>query len=104
MSAEDDADEPSMKEIQFTEFRTNLFALLRSVEQNREPILVTRFGKPLAEIHPIPIRAADRERLRAERAARDVKLINRYADELNKDAVDGLEYNAAISTGPGTAD
>lgn len=34
------------------------------------------------------------ERLKAERRARDLAILNRYADELNRDAEDGLEDQA----------
>ena len=33
---------------------------------------------------------------RARRNARDLALLNRYADELNADAVDGLEFQAEV--------
>lgn len=35
-----------------------------------------------------------RERMKAERRARDLAILNRYADELNRDAEDGLEDQA----------
>ena len=35
-----------------------------------------------------------RECLKAERRARDLAILNRYADELNRDAEDGLEDQA----------
>jgi metal-responsive CopG/Arc/MetJ family transcriptional regulator len=35
-----------------------------------------------------------RQRARAERAARDIAIINRFAKELNTDAEDGLEDQA----------
>jgi prevent-host-death family protein len=84
-----------MKEMSFAEFRAKLFAVLRSVERTREAILITRAGKPLAEIHSVPITAPQQERLRAEGDARDLQLINRYADVLNKDELDGLEHQTA---------
>ena len=34
------------------------------------------------------------DRVRAERDARDLEIINRNAEQLNRDAVDGLEYQA----------
>jgi len=37
-----------------------------------------------------------RARMRAQRHARDVKLINRAADRLNAEALDALEYQAPI--------
>ena len=35
-----------------------------------------------------------RERIRAERGARDLAILNKFADELNVDALDGLEDQA----------
>lgn len=40
--------------------------------------------------------AVEKERLRAERDARDIELINRFADQWNADAQDGLEDQADI--------
>ena len=42
----------------------------------------------------IPIQAAERERLPAEHDARGLELIDRYADTLNADAIDGLHHQA----------
>ncbi len=47
-----------MKEIPFSKFRANVFAVLRSVERTGEAILITRSGKALAEIRPVPISAS----------------------------------------------
>jgi len=41
-----------------------------------------------------------RERKRAQRDARDLELINRNADQLNRDAVEGLEYQAPLGEFP----
>jgi len=41
-----------------------------------------------------------RERTRAERGARDLAIINRNAERLNKDALDGLEYQAPLGDFP----
>ena len=41
-----------------------------------------------------------RDRARAERAARDLAIINRNAEQLNKDALDGLEYQAPLGDFP----
>lgn len=83
-----------MRRIPFPEFRTKCYAILESVRETRKPIRVTRFGKALAEIHPVPVSAAEEERLRAERDARDIEIINRNAARLNADAEDGLCYQA----------
>jgi len=42
-----------MKRASITEFRAKCFALLRQVQRAKKPILITRFGKPLAEIVPV---------------------------------------------------
>jgi metal-responsive CopG/Arc/MetJ family transcriptional regulator len=41
-----------------------------------------------------------RERKKAERDARDLELINRHADELNRDAMEALQYQAPIGEFP----
>ena len=37
------------------------------------------------------LRQQVRERVKAERRARDIAILNRYADEMNRDAEEGLE-------------
>jgi metal-responsive CopG/Arc/MetJ family transcriptional regulator len=41
-----------------------------------------------------------RQRARAERGARDLAIINRNAEQLNRDAVDGLESQAPLGDFP----
>lgn len=41
-----------------------------------------------------------RDRARAERGARDLAIINRNAQQLNKDALDGLEQQAPLGDFP----
>ncbi len=41
-----------MKEIGISEFRVKCFAILERVRKTRQPIRVTRFGRPLADIVP----------------------------------------------------
>jgi prevent-host-death family protein len=41
-----------MKEVTISEFRTKCFALLNQVRKTKQPLRVTRFGKPIAEIVP----------------------------------------------------
>ena len=41
-----------------------------------------------------------RERRKAQRDARDLELINRHADELNRDALEGLEEQAPLGEFP----
>ena len=42
-----------MEEINFSEFRVKYSAILDQVRKTHQPIRVTRFGKPLAEIVPL---------------------------------------------------
>lgn len=41
-----------MKEIAISEFKAKCLALLEQVRKTKEPIRVTRFGKPVAEVVP----------------------------------------------------
>jgi prevent-host-death family protein len=41
-----------MKEIAISEFKAKCLALLEEVQKTKKPILVTRFGKPIAEVNP----------------------------------------------------
>jgi metal-responsive CopG/Arc/MetJ family transcriptional regulator len=41
-----------------------------------------------------------RQRARAQRDARDMEIINRNAERLNRDALDGLEYQAPLGDFP----
>jgi prevent-host-death family protein len=41
-----------MKEVAISEFKAKCLALLDQVQRTKKPILVTRFGKPVAEVIP----------------------------------------------------
>jgi prevent-host-death family protein len=41
-----------MKEIAISEFKAKCLALLNQVQKSKQPIRVTRFGKPIAEVVP----------------------------------------------------
>jgi prevent-host-death family protein len=41
-----------MKEVAISEFKAKCLSLLEQVQKTRKPILVTRFGKPIAEVVP----------------------------------------------------
>jgi prevent-host-death family protein len=41
-----------MKEVAISEFKAKCLALLDQVQKTKKPILVTRFGKPVAEVIP----------------------------------------------------
>jgi len=41
-----------MQQISISEFKAKCLALLEQVQKTKKPILVTRFGKPIAEVIP----------------------------------------------------
>jgi prevent-host-death family protein len=41
-----------MKEVAISEFKAKCLGMLEEVRKTRKPILVTRFGKPVAEVVP----------------------------------------------------
>jgi prevent-host-death family protein len=46
-----------MKEVAISEFKAKCLSLLDQVQKTKKPLLVTRFGKPIAEVVPAPPRA-----------------------------------------------
>ena len=50
-----------MKEVAISEFKAKCLALLEQVHKTKKPILVTRFGKPVAEVVPPSAAAASRD-------------------------------------------
>ena len=44
----------SMEEIQISKFKATCLAVLHRVRKTRKPVLVTRFGKPIAQVVPPP--------------------------------------------------
>ena len=50
-----------MKQVAISEFKAKCLALLEQVRRTRNPIRVTRFGKPIADIVP-PRSTVDRGR------------------------------------------
>jgi len=49
-----------MQEIAISEFKAKCLAVLERVRSTKQPILVTRFGKPVAEVVP-PTAVEDRK-------------------------------------------
>jgi prevent-host-death family protein len=49
----------AVKTVPATEFKQHCLALLEEVRQTRQPLLVTRHGKPVAEISPYVSRERD---------------------------------------------
>ncbi len=45
-----------MKEITISKFKAKCLSLLDEVSKTKKPLLVTRHGKPIAEIRPAPKR------------------------------------------------
>lgn len=49
-----------MKEIAISEFKAKCLALIDEVQKTRQPIRVTRFGKPVVQVTVIPPEAEQR--------------------------------------------
>ena len=50
----------TIEEIAISKFKATCLAVLERVRQTGEPVRVTRFGKPIAEVHPpAPARRPD---------------------------------------------
>jgi prevent-host-death family protein len=43
-----------VKEVPISEFRAKCLAILRRVQKTKKPVRITRFGKPLVEVIPVP--------------------------------------------------
>jgi len=41
-----------MKEVAISEFKAKCLALIDQVQKTKKPIVITRFGKPVAEVFP----------------------------------------------------
>ncbi len=41
-----------MKEVAISEFKAKCLAMLEEVQKTKESLLVTKFGKPVAEVNP----------------------------------------------------
>ncbi len=48
-----------MEEIRISKFKATCLAVLDRVGKTRNPVLVTRFGKPIAQVLPPPIPEGD---------------------------------------------
>jgi PHD/YefM family antitoxin component YafN of YafNO toxin-antitoxin module len=81
-----------MRSVPISEFRANCYASIQCVVKTSAPICVSRYGKPLAEIHPPTKNVAEMKRLRAERNARELEILDKYANELNAEAEDCMFY------------
>ena len=42
-----------MKQVAISKFKAKCFSLLEQVQKTRNPIRITRFGKPVAEVVPV---------------------------------------------------
>ncbi len=45
------------EEIAISKFKATCLAILERVRRTRKPVLVTRFGEPVAEVVPLPVAA-----------------------------------------------
>lgn len=51
-----------MQEIAISEFKAKCLALLEQVSKTKQPLRITRFGKPIAEIVPPTTALEDRDK------------------------------------------
>jgi prevent-host-death family protein len=52
-----------MEEIAASKFKINCLAVIERVRKTRKPVRVTRYGKPVAEIVPLPATKYPKRRL-----------------------------------------
>ncbi len=52
-----------MERVAISKFKATCLALLEEVRKTREPILITRFGKPIAQIVPPEPPSSDKRKL-----------------------------------------
>ena len=50
-----------MREVAISEFKAKCLSLLEQVQKTKKPILVTRFGKPIAEVVPASPQASSKD-------------------------------------------
>jgi prevent-host-death family protein len=50
-----------MKEVAISEFKAKCLSLLAQVQKTKKPILVTRFGKPVAQVSAAPAERTDKD-------------------------------------------
>jgi prevent-host-death family protein len=50
-----------MKEVAISEFKAKCLSMLEQVQKTKKPLLVTRFGKPIAQVSPPPAETANME-------------------------------------------
>lgn len=62
-----------MEEIAISKFKAKCLGILERVRRTRRPVLVTRFGEPVAEIVPPSRRPAKRQWLGALRSTGEIK-------------------------------
>ena len=63
----------AMEQIAISKFKATCLAVLENVRRSGEPVLVTRFGKPVAEI--VPPRSAEIQRRQLGRMAGTGRII-----------------------------
>jgi len=92
-----------MRKIPATEFKARCHKLLDEVHSTREPLLITKRGKPIAKLVPAGKPGKFIGSLKGVfRIVGDIEApidgdferINRAADQLNAEALDVLEYQA----------
>ena len=62
----------TMEEIAISKFKATCLAVLEQVRKTGKPILVTRFGEPVAEVGPPPVAATKRRQLGSMRGTASI--------------------------------
>jgi prevent-host-death family protein len=79
----------AMEEIAISKFKATCLAVLEKVRRTRKPILVTRFGEPVAEVLPPPPRPRPERWLGALASTGEIKgdIISPALDERDWEAL-----------------
>jgi len=72
-----------MEEIAISKFKATCLSVLERVRRTRQPVLVTRFGKPVAELVPPPLPPAPETWLGSFRDSGQIKgdIVSPVVDE-----------------------
>lgn len=77
-----------MEEIAVSKFKATCLAVLERVKRTRKPVLITRFGKPLAQVGPPALGS------RASRWLGSFEKTGRIVGDIISPAVDETEWEA----------
>ena len=78
-----------MEEMAISKFKAKCLAVLEGVRRTRKPVLVTRFGKPVAEIVPPPPPPRPKRRLGCMKGTAQIRgdIVSPIVDEKDWEAL-----------------